>query len=291
MTAAEKLYTPVEEQRRPVSYRQLVRALRELNIPAGKPVVVHSSLRAFGSVLGGADTVAGALIEVFDSVIVPTFTYNTLVVPETGPPDNAIQYGTHTDRNKMAEFFYPQMPADKLMGAIAESVRLHPHADRSGHPIMSFAGVNARKYLEKQRLTEPLAPLAAMYDQGGWVLLLGVGHTTNTTIHLGERLAGRKMYTRWALMSDIVVTCTNIPYCSDGFDAIQPLMEPFIKRTVIGEAVVQAMPMYELIQTTRQLIEADPSALLCDRTDCQSCNTVRRLAVNRKYGKEDEPDG
>lgn len=291
MTAIEHAVTTPDQNQRPVTYRQLVRSLRELNIPAGKPVVVHSSLRSFGRVIGGADTVAGALVEVYDSVVVPTFTYSTLVVPETGPPDNAIQYGTHTDRNKMAEFYYPQMPADKLMGAVAEAVRQHPQADRSGHPIMSFSGVNARKYLEKQRLTEPLAPLAAMYDQGGWVILVGVGHTANTTIHLGERLAGRKMYTRWALMSDIVVTCTNIPYCSDGFDAIQPLMDPFIQKVVIGEAVVQAMPMYELIQTTRQLIEADPTALLCERTDCQSCNTVRRLAINRKHGLGGGLDG
>lgn len=274
-----------------MTYRTIVRGLRGLGIPEGKPVVVHSSLRSFGDVQGGADTVTGALLEVFDSVIVPTFTYQTLVVPETGPPDNAIVYGAHTDRNKMAEFFYPGMPADRLMGKIAETLRQHPDAYRSGHPIMSFAGVNARQYLEKQRLTAPLAPLAAVYDQGGWVLLLGVSHTANTSIHLGEHLAGRKMYTRWALMSDIVVTCTNIPLCSEGFDRIQPLMDPFTRKTQIGDAMVMAMPMYELIQTTRQLIEADPTALLCARTDCLSCNTIRRLHVRRKHGFEENPDG
>jgi aminoglycoside 3-N-acetyltransferase len=130
-----------------------------------------------------------------------------------------------------------------------------------------------------------------MYDQGGWVLLLGVSHTANTSIHLGEYLAGRKMYTRWALMSDIVVTCTNIPFCSDGFDRIQPLMDPFTRKTQIGDAIVMAMPLYELIQTTRQLIEADPTALLCARTDCLSCNTIRRLHVRRKHGFEENPDG
>jgi len=258
-----------------VTYRSLVRALRELRIDPGRPIIVHSSLSAFGMVQGGAEVVVGSLLEIFESVLAPTFTYKTLVVPEIGPPNNALQYGNHTDRNKMAEFFYPDMPADKLMGIIHETLRKHPEAYRSGHPVLSFAGVNVRKYLEKQMLNEPFAPLAAMVDGGGWVLLMGVDQTSNTSIHLGERLAGRKTYTRWALMSDMVVSCANFPFCSDGFNAIQPLMDPFSKKVQIGNALVQAMPLRELVETTRQLIQADPSALLCGRTDCQSCNTIR----------------
>jgi len=258
-----------------VTYRSLVRLLRELRIDAGKPVIVHSSLSALGMVQGGPNVVVGALLEIFEALMVPTFTYKTLVVPEIGPPNNAVQYGTHTDRNKMAEFFYPDMPVDKLMGIIPETVRQHPDAYRSGHPVLSFAGINVRQYLEKQMLNEPFAPLAAMVDDGGWVLLLGVDQTANTSIHLGERLAGRKTYTRWALMSDMVVSCANFPFCSDGFNAIQPLMDPFSKKTQIGDALVQAMPLVELVETTRQLIQADPTALLCSRTDCQSCNTIR----------------
>ena len=266
-----------------VTYRTLVKSLRELHLDAGKPVIVHSSLSSLGMVQGGPKVVIGALLEVFESVMAPTFTYKTLVVPETGPPNNAVQYGNHTDRNKMAEFFYPDMPADKLMGIISETLRRHPDAFRSGHPVLSFAGVNVRKYLEKQLLNEPFAPLAAMVDDGGWILLMGVNQTSNTSIHLGERLAGRKTYTRWALMSDMVVSCANFPFCSDGFNAIQPLMDPFAKKVQIGDALVQAMPMMELVETTRQLIQADPMALLCNRTDCQSCNTIRSDIFNARH--------
>ena len=284
MNEVETQITQPQREQDLVTYRGLVRSLRGLGIPEGKPVIVHSSLQSLGPVQGGAVTVASALVEVFSSVMVPTFTYKTLIVPETGPADNAIQYGSRADGNKMAEFFFPDLPADRLMGVVAETIRKHPEAHRSGHPIMSFAGVNVREYLEKQLLTEPLAPIAAMYDHGGWVVLVGVGHEANTSIHLGERLAGRRMYTRWALMSDIVVTCTNIPYCSDGFDAIHPLLDPFTRKVQIGEALVQAVPLFELIQTTRQLIEADSSALLCSRTDCQACNTIRRLIQKPKNG-------
>jgi aminoglycoside 3-N-acetyltransferase len=237
-------------------------------------------------VQGGAQTVVGALLEIFETVLTPTFTYKTLVVPETGPPNNAIRYGEHKDRNKMAEFFLPTMPADPLMGVVAETLRMHPDAFRSGHPVLSFAGVNAREYLIKQRLNEPLAPVAAMYDDGGWVLLTGVDHTSNTSIHLGERLAGRKMYTRWALMSEMVVACENFPFCSDGFNAIQPLIDPFTKKATAGNALIQAMPLPELVETTRQLIAADPNALLCSRTDCLACNTIRRETIAKKQGPD-----
>ena len=36
----------------------------------------------------------------------------------------------------------------------------------------------------------PLGLIWALYDLDGWVLLLGVDHSSNTTIHLGEAVAG-----------------------------------------------------------------------------------------------------
>ena len=265
-----------------VGFRGLWRALEELDLGQEHPVLVHSSLSAFGRVQGGADTVVGALLKYFHTVVMPAFTYRTLVVPESGPLDNAIDYGRHTPRNKMAEFFHPEMPIDSLIGSIAETLRKHPAAYRSGHPVLSFVGVNAREALERQTLSAPFAPIASLTDQGGYVLLIGVDHSSNTAIHLGERLAGRRTFTRWALMPEMVVECTNFPYCSDGFNAIQPLIEPFTRTVTVGKALIQAMPLYELVETTRQLVSSDPLALLCEKTNCPSCNQIRRDVQSRK---------
>jgi aminoglycoside 3-N-acetyltransferase len=258
-----------------IGFREIGRALEELNLGKDKPVLVHSSLKSIGTVQGGAETVVGALLNYFDSVMMPTFTYRTLVIPESGPPDNAVEYGIHHQRNKMAEFFYPEMPASPLMGRIPETLRQHPDAFRSGHPVLSFAGVNLRSALERQSLSEPFAPIADLTDQTGYVLLIGVDHTANTSIHLGERLAGRKTFTRWALLPEMVVECKNFPYCSDGFNVIQVLVEPFIRKVNIGKALLQAIPLYELIETTRQLITTDPLALLCTKEHCPSCTQIR----------------
>lgn len=259
-----------------IGFRDIWRALEALDLGKDRPVLVHSSLSSFGRVQGGAETVIGALLTYFNTVVMPTFTYKTMVIPESGPPGNALDYGTHHQRNKMAEFYHPEMPADKLIGIIPETLRRQTNAIRSGHPILSFCGVNAREILERQTLSEPFAPIAALTDLGGYVILIGVDHTANTSIHLGERLAGRRTFTRWALLPDMVVECRNFPHCSDGFNVLRVLLDPFTRQTTVGRSMIQAIPLYELVETTRQLVKSDPLALLCGSEHCPSCSQIRK---------------
>ncbi|MFH1523941.1 MAG: AAC(3) family N-acetyltransferase, partial [Chloroflexota bacterium] len=186
------------------------------------PVIVHASLKSFGQVDDGAQTVVSALTAVFPIVVVPTFTYKTMVTPLDGPEHNAIKYGSGTDLNRMAEFFTPEMPADPLMGIISETLRKYPNASRSIHPIQSFAGINADEILATQRMVDPLAPLGALEQADGWVVLIGVDHTANTSIHYAEKLTGRRQFVRWALTLQGVVECPGFPGCSTNFQAIAP---------------------------------------------------------------------
>ncbi|MEK6221823.1 MAG: AAC(3) family N-acetyltransferase [Chloroflexota bacterium] len=256
-------------------YRDLVLAFRDLEIDGSRPAIVHSSLSAFGAVNGGAEAVVGALFEHFETVVMPTFTYKTMLVPETGPPNNAVQYGSMSDANKMAEFYYPEMPADKLMGVIPETLRQHHTAFRTRHPILSFSGVNAEEILETQTIKEPFAPVAALADQDALVVLMGVSHTANTSIHLGEMLAKRKTFVRWALVTDMIAECVRFPSCSDGFEAIQPHIAQFLQETQVGDTQVQIISLVELVETVRVLIEADPLFLLCESAECPRCMAVR----------------
>jgi aminoglycoside 3-N-acetyltransferase len=238
---------------------------------------VHASLKSFGEVEGGAQTVVNVLARVFPTVLVPTFTYKTMLTPQTGPADNALTYGSGANQNQMAEFFTPRMPADPLMGIIPETLRKHPRAERSSHPIQSFAGINARKYLQAQMPDDPLRPLGVMEKQGGWVVLLGVDHTVNTSIHYAEKLAGRKQFVRWALTPKGVVECPGFPGCSAGFQAIAPEMDKITRKVKIGKAVVQAVPQSMLFRVVISRIKKDPLALLCQQADCERCNQIRKL--------------
>lgn len=258
-----------------LTFRDLYTALRKLDLDRAHPVIAHGSLSSFGEVNGGADTVLGALLSVSNSVTMPTFTFKTMLVPEVGLENNAIRYGSGKDLNRMAEFYKPDMPVDPLMGAIPEALRCHPKAHRSSHPILSFAGINADRELEQQTLTDPLAPIHALREGAGWVILLGVDHTVNTSIHYAERLAGRKQFVRWALTPEGVIECPGFPGCSDGFNAITPSLDRGIRRVQVGASLVQAIPISELVETVVAMIQQDPLALLCEKPDCERCNAVR----------------
>lgn len=254
----------------------LTQGLRGLGVGRA-PVVVHASLKSFGEVEGGAETVVAALLEAFETVLVPAFTYKTMITPRIGPPDNGITYGSRQDGNRMAEFFDPAMPVDPLIGLIPETLRRHRRARRSGHPILSFAGVAAEAFLTAQTRAEPLAPLVEVHKADGWILLLGVDHTVNTSIHAAERMAGRQTFVRWALTSEGVVECPNFPGCSAGFQAIAPDVEKYTRRAQIGAALVQALPARMLFRAVIQRIQADPLALLCQQEDCERCQQIRAL--------------
>ena len=261
-----------------ITFRHLVAALRGLEIDPRRPVIAHASLSAFGEVQGGAETVLGALLYWLDTLIMPAFTYKTMVVPEIGPEENGMAYGSHRDANLMTQFFSPNMPVDRLMGVLPEALRRHPKSSRSSHPILSFVGVNAEEYLACQTLAEPLKPIGALVEAQGWVLLLGVDHMVNTSIHYAERLAGRKQFVRWALTTHGVVECPRFPGCSDGFNRISPHLTQVARHAQIGSAQVQAVPLVDLISTVKTIIEADPLALLCENSYCERCPAVRNQA-------------
>jgi aminoglycoside 3-N-acetyltransferase len=259
-----------------VSFHEIFSGLRQLGLDKQSPVIIHTSLSSFGEIHGGAETLLGAVLGNFNAIMAPTFTYKTMIIPEEGPPDNAMTYGTGHDQNLMAEPFSPDMPADKLMGVFAETVRSRAGAKRSNHPILSFSGINVEAALEAQTQHDPFAPIGVLAEQDGWVLLLGTDQTVNTSIHYAEKLAGRRQFIRWALLSTSVTECGGFPGCSDGFNQIGPVMGDVTRSVQIGGANVQAIPLQPLVQVVVDLLMKDSQALLCQRPDCERCNAVRQ---------------
>lgn len=258
----------------PVSSSDLKTGLAKLGLTKHL-VIAHASLKAFGHIEGGAETMLAALLDSVRGIIMPTFTYKSMLNPEVGPPRNGITYGSETDLNKLAEAFYPDMPADKMMGVLPEFLRKHPKAKRSSHPIQSFAGIRADAVINSQRSYDPLSPIGMLAEQDGWILLLGVDHTVNTSIHYAEKLAGRLQFIRWALLQDRVVECPGFPGDSDGFNVIAPALDKYTRRVEIGDALVQAVHLKSLIKVVMDQIKENPFALLCQRQDCERCTAVR----------------
>jgi aminoglycoside 3-N-acetyltransferase len=96
-------------------------------------------------------------------------------------------------RNSMPAFD-PLLTAARKMGVIPEMARHLPGALRSSHPSLSFSAVgpHADFITAEHGLEDGFgehSPLARLYDLEGLILLLGVGHANNTTLHLSESRA------------------------------------------------------------------------------------------------------
>jgi len=249
-------------------------ALESLELE-NKPAIAHASLRSFGPIQGGAETVLNALLDCVSGLVMPTFTYKTMITPEVGPPNNGLKYGTKRDLNLMAEPFRYTMTVDPLIGTLSERLRHHPGGVRTAHPILSFAGVDVDAALMAQTTFNPFSPVGWLADHDGWVLLLGVDHTVNTSIHYGEKLAGRRQFVRWAFTPKRILECPGFPGCSDGFEAIRPDIELFTQRVELGGSFIEAVSLHVLLQAVQTRLKTNPLALLCQRDECERCDAVR----------------
>jgi len=261
-----------------VTFGELKSALDSLELEH-RPAITHAALRSFGEIQGGIATVINVLLSSVSGLMMPTFTYKTMVLPSVGPPNNGLKYGTQLDLNRMAQPFRHKMPADPLMGVLPEQLRQYPGAVRSAHPILSFAGIHVDTALLAQTIYDPFAPIGMLARQDGWVLLLGVNHTSNTSIHYAEKLAGRHQFVRWALTRKCIVECRGYPGCSDGFEAIHPKIERFSKQVTVGNSFIEAIPLRDLLDVVEEMIKENPLALLCQRERCERCDAVRVLVI------------
>lgn len=258
-----------------IGYRDLDKGFTDLGLNQKNPVIAHVAHENFETIRGGMETLIGALTAHIAALVTPAFTYRTMLIPEKGPDWNGINYGSGRQANEMVEAFSLDMPPDETLGDFPVIISRLPGVKRSKHPILSFFGVHAEEYLDAQTAYDPLAIINALMSNDGIALLINVEHNANTSIHVGEQLAKRRSFVRWALSYNGMVECPNFPGCSSGFNAISTAVEPFCGRFQLAGLDIKAIPLRDLVNTTRTMVEADPSALLCQRPDCERCNAIR----------------
>lgn len=259
-----------------IGYRDLEKGFNGLGITSRQPVIIHAAQANFESVRGGIETLLGALVANAFSIITPAFTYRTMITPENGPLNNGLTYGAGGLSNDMVECFDAGMPPDESLGAFPVIFSHMNGVSRSIHPIFSFFGIHAEEFLSAQTIQEPLAIIEALLAFDSLVVLINVDHTANTSIHLGERLANRRTFVRWALTRDQIIECPNFPGCSSGFGAITKSIEQYSGALHFPGLEINAIPLRELVATSRAMVLADPIALLCQRPDCERCNAIRQ---------------
>jgi aminoglycoside 3-N-acetyltransferase len=255
-------------------YPELKAVFKSLRLQ-DKPVIVHASLKRFGPIEDGAETVIRALLDSTSGVMVPTFTYLTMVTPEVGPPNNGLTYGADRDRNKMAVAFHKDLQPDKMMGLLPHTLLHMDGSARTLHPILSFGGIGVDHALITQTIYDPLAPIRTLAEQGGWVILINTDHSVNTSIHYAEKLAGRRQFVRWAIMDGRIVECPGFPGDSSGFNEIAPRLQADTRLVQVNNGFVQAVPLQRLFAVVQEMLKQNSLALLCQNVECERCNAVK----------------
>ncbi|EZH65761.1 aminoglycoside 3-N-acetyltransferase [Bacillaceae bacterium JMAK1] len=185
----------MKQSKVPQTKTSLVRDLRSIGVSSGMTIIVHSSLKSIGWVVGGAVTVVAALQEVLTEE-------GTLIMPtHSADVSDPRDWQNPSIPNEWIEEVMIEMPAyDPLrtptfmIGAIPETFRTSPHVVRSNHPMHSFSvwGKNSAEVIKHHSLNHGLgeaSPLSYIYDHEGSVLMIGTDYATNTSMHLGEHRA------------------------------------------------------------------------------------------------------
>jgi aminoglycoside 3-N-acetyltransferase len=163
-----------QSARNELSIAEVTDQLRALGVEEGGVLLVHTSFRVTRPVEGGPL----GLIEALRDALGPD---GTLVMPSFAGDDDK-------------PFDPMSTPASPDLGVVADTFWRLPRVLRSNH-VHAFAAAGP----EAARITSdplplpphiPESPVGRVHDLDGQVLLLGVGHDADTTLHLAELLAG-----------------------------------------------------------------------------------------------------
>ncbi len=253
-----------------VTKRELVQGLKDAGLKKGDHVIVHGSLKAFGFIVGGAEVVVEAILDLIGpegTMMAPAQTWKNL------DPDIGVHWDVPKEYHPMIREEWPAFNKDVTpsigMGRIAEAIRVWPGAFRSNHPARSFAAVGAKAdYLTQDHDLSNIfgqgSPLDKLYGLGGKILLLGVGYDKNTSIHLAETRADfkGKKWTRessailvdgvrkWVSYETQDVDDSDFVELGNDYDR-----DGSVKVVQIGKADVRCLDMHNFVDYTLDWLE------------------------------------
>ena len=239
------------------------------------PIVVHSSLRSFGCVEGGADTVIDGLLELGCTVVVPTFTYDFRLQPPCGQrlARNGWRYDD-TLLGMRSDVFSPARNyISPEMGVIPSALLRRPNRTRSSHPANSMAALGplANEIIDTQTYLDVYGPFQKVAELGGKFVLMGVGLTSLTAIHLAEKLSGRELFRRWAKGTTGELIEIAVGSCSGGFDSLNDSVEPIESTVIVGNSCWRVLPAKLALCRFTDAISRDPTITHCKSPKCQRC--------------------
>jgi aminoglycoside 3-N-acetyltransferase len=254
------------DQERPWTTADLVGDLQRLGIDSGMVLMVHTSLRSIGFVAGGPEAVIDALraaIGLTGTLTMPAHTADRSDPAEwVAPP--VPEHWWPTIRDHMPPFD-PYRTPPQQMGALATALLLRRDTLRSTHPQLSHmaSGPEAGYVIAPHDLDEGFgdeSPLGRLYELDATVVLLGVDHANNTSLHLAEVRGSWPSKRRAQQGSRVLVdgrsqwvVYEQTDYDSDDFRAVGAAFEASspsagtVRIGRFGSAVAKVMRMRDLV--------------------------------------------
>jgi aminoglycoside 3-N-acetyltransferase len=236
-----------------------------LGVRPGGVLVVHTSFRKVRPIEDGP----AGLIRALESALGDE---GTLVMP------------TMTDGESV---FDPTRTPTHDMGITSETFWRTLGVTRSTHPGGSFAarGPKASIICAPQPLSPPHgieSPPGRCYELDGQVLLLGVEHSENTTLHVAEYLARVPYSVSYPTVigadasgTPIVADLAETDHCAMGFKKMDAWLnaDSLQREGPIANAHAKLINSKDVIRIALKHLEHDPLLFLCPPSaNCADCN-------------------
>jgi aminoglycoside N3'-acetyltransferase len=237
--------------------------LRALGVQAGSVLLVHTSFSSIRPIDGGPEGLIDALIDVLGP-------HGTLVMPSWSQEDDYL--------------FVPEYSSCKEdLGVVADTFWRRPDVVRGNHPFAVAArGPLANEIAGAPFILPPHAPgsgVSRVHDHDGWVLLLGVDHDADTTIHLAELLGGAP----YRQPNHIIVLEDGVPKridygendsCCRGFNMVGMWLHArgLQRDGTVGTGRATLVRARDVVATVVEELREDPTRFLCSPGTCEECD-------------------
>jgi aminoglycoside N3'-acetyltransferase len=249
----------------PIAISDVTAQLRALGVAAGGVLLVHTSFSKTGPVENGPL----GLIRALQAALEPN---GTLVMPSMTDDDD------HP--------FGPQESPCRGMGVLADMFWRMSSVLRSDSPhAFAAVGPEAARITAAHPLDIPHglnSPVGRVYDLDGQILLLGVGHDANTTIHLAEALAG----VRYRRQKSVTIIDGGRPtryrygeidHCCDNFNLVDQWLdvEGRQRRGRVGHGEGRLATSRNVVATVRAHLRANETVFLHEPGVDSQCDEAR----------------
>jgi aminoglycoside 3-N-acetyltransferase len=248
-----------------ISRDALIQQLLELGVEPGGVLLIHTSFSKVQPVEDGSIGLISALRSALGED-------GTLVMPSMSYDDD------HP--------FDKRQSRCKEMGVVADTFWRLPGVLRSdNNHAFAAVGPLAEKITAPHPLDIPHgidSPVGRVFELNGQVLLLGVDHTSNTTIHLGENQAGVR-YRRdkhVTVLKDGMASrleYREIDHCCQNFSFLDDWLDEkgLQKHGKVGNAEARLIRSYEIVDVVTRYQKENETTFLHPQGVDEECDDAR----------------